>query len=91
MKIPGLKQLDDWMGRWMPLFEDPTECGKDDCHEMTFYYKELFISYPEYISVSTNRQAKHRKARLHLCPIHYEAPLGRYEITTGQVILDDLS
>lgn len=55
----------------MPLVIEPHVCDADGCEEETFYYKEVFIPYSEGIPVGKLRTARGIKARLFLCPVHY--------------------
>jgi hypothetical protein len=41
---------------------------------VTYYYKIVWIPYPEGIRVSTHRGARGKEGHLFLCPIHYAMP-----------------
>lgn len=71
----------------MPLTTKLHPCGESYCENETFYYKIVWVPYPEGIRASSYRGGRGKEGQLFLCPEHY--PMSKdgamYEI--GNVTL----
>lgn len=55
----------------MPLTTRAQTCGEKDCSNTTFYYKIVWIPYPEGIRATAHRGGRGKEGQLFLCPEHY--------------------
>lgn len=71
----------------MPLTTRAQRCGESKCDNTTFYYKIVWIPYPEGIRASSHRGGRGKEGQLFLCPEHYAMAKEDAEYTIGNVTL----